>query len=30
MEYHDATESTVQLMSGAVLDLARLYTHLPD
>jgi Uma2 family endonuclease len=30
MEYHDATEGTVQVMSGAVLDLARLYTHLPD
>jgi Uma2 family endonuclease len=29
-EYHDATESTVQLQSGAVLELARLYTQLPD
>jgi Uma2 family endonuclease len=29
-EYHDATEGTVQLQSGAVLDLARLYAELPD
>lgn len=29
-EYHDATEGTVQLASGAVLDLARLYADLPD
>ena len=29
-EYHDATEGTVQLLSGAVLDLARLYSQLPD
>jgi Uma2 family endonuclease len=29
-EYHDATEGTVHLLSGAVLDLARLYTQLPD
>ena len=29
-EYHDATEGTVDLLSGAVLDLARLYTQLPD
>lgn len=29
-EYHDATEGTVQLQSGATLDLARLYAHLPD
>jgi Uma2 family endonuclease len=29
-EYHDATEGTVRLVSGAVLDLRRLYTQLPD
>ena len=29
-EYHDATEGVVQLASGAVLDLARLYAQLPD
>ena len=29
-EYHDATQGVVQLMSGAVLDLARLYAQLPD
>jgi Uma2 family endonuclease len=29
-EYHDATEGTVQLQTGAVLDLARLYSQLPD
>jgi Uma2 family endonuclease len=29
-EYHDATEGTVELLSGAVLDLARLYAQLPD
>jgi hypothetical protein len=29
-EYHDATEGTVHLLSGAVLNLARLYTQLPD
>jgi Uma2 family endonuclease len=28
-EYHDATEGTVQLLSGAVLDLGRLYADLP-
>jgi Uma2 family endonuclease len=29
-EYHDATEGSVHLASGAVLDLARLYAQLPD
>jgi len=29
-EYHDATEGTVQLLTGAGLDLARLYAQLPD
>ena len=29
-EYHDATEGVVQLASGVVLDLARLYAQLPD
>jgi Uma2 family endonuclease len=29
-EYHDATQGTVQLLSGPVLDLARLYLQLPD
>lgn len=29
-EYHDATTGVVQLASGAVLDLARLYEQLPD
>ena len=29
-EYHDATTGTVQLLSGAVLDLERLYSQLPD
>ena len=29
-EYHDATEGVVHLRSGAALDLARLYTQLPD
>ena len=29
-EYHDATEGAVHLLSGAVLDLARLYSQLPD
>lgn len=29
-EYHDITEGVVQLASGAVLDLARLYAQLPD
>jgi Uma2 family endonuclease len=29
-EYHDATEGTVPLLTGAVLDLARLYAQLPD
>ena len=29
-EYHDATEGTVQLASGAVLELGRLYRELPD
>jgi Uma2 family endonuclease len=29
-EYYDATEGTVQLGSGAVLDLSRLYAQLPD
>jgi Uma2 family endonuclease len=29
-EYQDTTEGTVQLLSGAVLDLARLYAQLPD
>jgi Uma2 family endonuclease len=29
-EYHDATEGSVELSSGAVLDLARLYAQLPD
>jgi Uma2 family endonuclease len=28
-EYHDATEGSVQLLSGAVLDLGRLYVDLP-
>src|SRR5262249_42574691 len=28
-EYHDVTEGVVQLVSGAVLDLARLYAELP-
>ena len=30
LEYHDITEGVVQLASGAVLDLARLYAQLPD
>jgi Uma2 family endonuclease len=29
-EYHDATEGSVELSSGAMLDLARLYAQLPD
>jgi len=29
-EYHDATQGQVQLLSGATLDLARLYAQLPD
>jgi Uma2 family endonuclease len=29
-EYHDATEGTVHLLTGAVLDLARMYAQLPD
>ena len=29
-EYHDATAGTVQLLSGAVLELERLYSQLPD
>ena len=29
-EYHDVTDGTVQLVSGAVLDLARLYEQLPE
>jgi Uma2 family endonuclease len=29
-EYHDATEGAVPLLSGAVLDVARLYADLPD
>jgi Uma2 family endonuclease len=29
-EYHEVTEGTVELTSGAVLDLARLYSGLPD
>jgi len=29
-EYHDVTEGTVQLLSGAMLDLGRLYAQLPD
>jgi Uma2 family endonuclease len=29
-EYHDVTEGSVELLSGAVLDLARLYAQLPD
>jgi hypothetical protein len=29
-EYHDATGGTVPLLTGAVLDLARLYAQLPD
>jgi Uma2 family endonuclease len=29
-EYHDATVGTVQLLTGAVLDLERLYSQLPD
>ena len=29
-EYRDATEGSVELSSGAVLDLARLYAQLPD
>jgi Uma2 family endonuclease len=29
-EYRDVTEGTVQLVSGATLDMARLYTDLPD
>ena len=29
-EYHDATEGVVHLLSGAALDLARLYDDLPD
>lgn len=29
-EYHDATEGVVHLQSGAALDLARLYSQLPD
>jgi Uma2 family endonuclease len=29
-EYHDVTEGSMQLVSGAVLDLARLYAQLPD
>jgi Uma2 family endonuclease len=29
-EYHDATEGTVQLLTGAMLDLERLYSQLPD
>jgi hypothetical protein len=29
-EYHDATEGSVHLLSGAVLDLVRLYSQLPD
>jgi Uma2 family endonuclease len=29
-EYSDATEGTVQLASGATLDLGRLYSELPD
>jgi Uma2 family endonuclease len=29
-EYHEVTEGTVRLASGAVLDLARLYAQLPD
>jgi Uma2 family endonuclease len=29
-EYHDAIQGQVQLLSGATLDLARLYTQLPD
>lgn len=29
-EYDVATEGAVHLLSGAVLDLARLYTQLPD
>jgi len=29
-EYHDATAGVVHLRSGAALDVARLYTQLPD
>jgi len=29
-DYHDATQGAVQLRSGAVLDVARLYSQLPD
>lgn len=29
-EYRDATEGSVQLLSGATLDLTRLYAELPD
>jgi len=29
-EYHDVTEGAVHLLTGAVLDLARLYAQLPD
>jgi len=29
-EYHDATQGVVRLMSGAALDLERLYAQLPD
>ena len=29
-EYHDMTEGSVHLLTGAVLDLARLYAQLPD
>jgi Uma2 family endonuclease len=29
-EYHDIAEGAVQLLSGAVLELERLYSQLPD
>jgi len=29
-EYHEATAGTLQLLSGAVLDLERLYSQLPE